>query len=375
MRLLRVICLLAAHGLYISTVSAVLDRSRSQFRSWFPTIEKYSKDHWMKEDCPKEFEAYFDENLKEEGGAHVYSSDLMNCILNVYGEVNKANMAVTAILLALLPGGLVQFGPSMAEISLLSTRRPILAMLLGFGLMSPNPNEFEYEAILEKASNNNEPLVPLRILDGRSFAAKVLVSLVEYGIGLAATGNLFWEVYRFTYQAISLAPMVVYIYGLPETSILFGWAFLNIPIYLLSFSVFALTFRRTTSRSNLVSFIVGELTPCGQGRNLTLRRRDNRRFQQNLLGTAVRVIGGLHIILGTVLIGSIVLIPLADSLPVIYTFVFAALLTRAVLVYELNGLARKTTIEKENMSREADAEAKGLLGVNCIPLTQRDMEE
>jgi hypothetical protein len=87
------------------------------------------------------------------------------------------------------------------------------------------------------------------------------------------------------------------------------------------------------------------------------------------------VIGGLHIILGTVLIGSIVLIPLADSLPVIYTFVFAALFTRAVLIYELNGLARKTTVEKEKMSREVDAEAKGLLCVNCIPLNQRDMEE
>jgi hypothetical protein len=65
---------------------------------------------------------------------------------------------------------------------------------------------------------------------------------------------------------------------------------------------------------------------------------------------------------------------LADSLPVIYTFVFAALFTRAVLVYELNGLARKTTVE-EKMSRGADAEAKGLLCVNCIPLNQRDMEE
>nr|CEG03759.1 unnamed protein product [Fusarium acuminatum CS5907] len=375
MRLSRMICLLAAHGLYICTVSAVLDRSRSQFRTWFPTIEKYSKEHWMKEDCPRQFEAYFDENLKEEPGDHRYSGELLNCILNVYGEVNKANMAVTAILLALLPGGLVQFGPSMAEISLLSTRRPLLAMLLGFGLMSPNPTEFEYEAILEKASNNNEPLVPLRILDGRSFAAKALVSLVEYGIGLAATGNLFWEVYRFTYRAISLAPMVVYIHGLPETSILFGWAFLNIPIYLLSFGVFALTFCRTTPGSNFVRLVVDELTPCGQGRNHTIRRRNNRRFQQNLLGAAVRVIGGLHIILGTVLIGSIVLIPLADSLPVIYTFVFAALFTRAVLVHELNGLARKTTVEKEKMPREVDAEAKGLLCVNCIPLNQRDMEE
>ncbi|KAM0293161.1 hypothetical protein HYE67_007947 [Fusarium culmorum] len=374
MRLSRLICLLAVPSLYLSTVSAVLDRSRSQFRTWFPTIEKYSKEHWMKEDCPRQFEAYFDEDLKEEPGDHRYSGELLNCILNVYGEVNKANMAVTAILLALLPGGLVQFGPSMAEISLLSTRRPLLAMLLGFGLMSPNPTEFEYEAILEKASNNNEPLVPLRILDGRSFAAKALVSLVEYGIGLAATGNLFWEVYKFTYHAISLAPMVVYIHGLPETSILFGWAFLNIPIYLLSFGVFALTFRRTTPGNNLVRLIVDELTPCGQGRNHTVRRRDNRLFQQNLLGAAVRVIGGLHIILGTVLIGSIVLIPLADSLPVIYTFVFAALFTRAVLVYELNGLARKTTVE-EKMPRGADAEAKGLLCVNCIPLNQRDMEE
>jgi hypothetical protein len=62
-------------------------------------------------------------------------------------------------------------------------------------------------------------------------------------------------------------------------------------------------------------------------------------------------------------------------LPVIYTFVFAALFTRAVLVYELNGLARKTTVENEKMPREVDAEAKDLLCVNCIPLNQRDMEE
>jgi hypothetical protein len=70
---------------------------------------------------------------------------------------------------------------------------------------------------------------------------------------------------------------------------------------------------------------------------------------------------------------------LADSLPVIYTFVFAALSTRAVLVYELNGLTRKTTVEKEKdmgkMPWGVDAESRGLLCVNCIPLNQRDMEE
>lgn len=344
MRRSKILYLLAAHGLCISIAAAGLDRSRSQFRQFFPTVDYYSKPRFH-EECPQQFADYFNESLHDTGGSHRYSSDLMNCVLNTYGEINKANMAVTAILLALLPAGLVQFGPSMAEISLLSTRRPVLATFLGFGLMSPNPTEFDFEGILEKASNDGVPLIPIRALDGRHFIAKVLVSFIEYAIAMGATGNFFYQVYRFTYHAVSLAPMVVFLPGVPETATLFGWAFLNLPIYLLSFVVFALTFRRTTprQRNRLVEFILDELTPCGQGRDLGIERRQDRKFLQRLLGNAVRLVGGLHIILGTVLIGSIVLIPLADSLPVIYSFVFAALLTRAVLSYELNGLARRTT--------------------------------
>jgi hypothetical protein len=359
MRRSKILYLLAAHGLCISIAAAGLDRSRSQFRQFFPTVEQYSKPRFH-EECPKQFAEYFNESLHETGGSHRYSGDLMDCILNAYGEMNKANMAVTAILLALLPAGLVQFGPSMAEISLLSTRRPVLATFLGFGLMSPNPTEFDFEGILEKASNDGAPLIPIRALDGRHFVAKVLVSLIEYAIAMGATGNLFYQVYRFTYHAVSLAPLVVYLPGLPETATLFGWAFLNLPIYLLSFIVFALTFRRTTPRrrNRLAEFILDELTPCGQGRDLRIERRQDRKFLQHLLGTAVRLVGGLHIILGTVLIGSIVLIPLADSLPVIYTFVFAALLTRAVLSYELNGLARKTNVELTEKPGQVDTQAR-----------------
>ncbi|EXA28896.1 hypothetical protein FOVG_19532 [Fusarium oxysporum f. sp. pisi HDV247] len=343
MRRSKILCLLAAQGLSVSIAAAGLDRSRSQFRQFFPTVERYFKPR-LHEECPKQFADYFNESLHEMDGSHRYSSDLMDCILNAYGEVHKANMAVTGILLALLPAGLVQFGPSMAEISLLSARRPVLATFLGFGLMSPNPTEFDFEGILEKASNDGAPLIPIKALDGKHFVAKVLVSLIEYAIAMAATGNLFYQVYRFTYYAVSLAPLVVYLPGLPETATLFGWAFLNLPIYLLSFVVFALTFRQTTPRrrNRLVELILDELTPCGQGRDLRIERRQDRKFLQHLLGTAVRLAGGLHIILGTVLIGSIALIPLADSLPVIYTFVFAAILTRAILSYELNGLARRT---------------------------------
>jgi hypothetical protein len=363
MRRSKILHFLAAHGLCISIVVAGSHRSRTQFKRFFPTVEQYSKPRFHKE-CPEQFANYFNESLPDPGRSHQWSGDLMDCILNAYGELSKANMAVTAILLALLPAGLVQFGPSMAEISLLSTRRPFLATLLGFGLMSPNPDEFDFEGILQKASNGGAPLIPMRVLDGRHFMAKVLVSVVEYGIAMAATGNYFYQIYRLTYWAVSLAPLCVYLPGLPETATLFGWAFLNLPLYLLSFAVFALAFRRATPKSGysrggnrLVELITAELTPCSQGRDLRIQRRQNWQTLQRLLGAAIRLIAGLHIILGTVLIGSIVLIPLADSLPVIYSFVFAAIFTRAVLSYELNGLARKTSLEPTKSADQINTQA------------------
>ncbi|RSL96485.1 hypothetical protein CEP52_011444 [Fusarium oligoseptatum] len=302
--------LLAACSLHISPATAALDRTRSQFKHFFPTVETYAKERFHKA-CPEQFANYFNESLPDPGQGHKYSGDLMECILEEWGELNKANMAVTAILLALLPAGLVQFGPSMAEISILSTRRPFLATLLGFGLMSPNPAE---------------------LWTGDIFIAKVLVSLVEYVIAMGATANCFFQIYRFTYLAISLAPLVAYVPGVPEAATLFGWAFLNLPLF-------------NKRRNRFIEFIIAELTPCGQGPTLRLQRREGRETLQRLLGSLTRLIAGLHIIVGTTLIGSIVLIPLGDCLPVIYSFVFAAILTRAVLSYEISCLAKRTEIE------------------------------
>ncbi|KAI1047011.1 hypothetical protein LB505_013592 [Fusarium chuoi] len=344
----KVLSLLAAYSLYISIAAAGLSRSRSQFKTFFPTVEEHDK--WkFHENCSDQFTDYWNESKEDPGRGHEWSRNLLECILEEYGEANKANMAVTGILLALLPAGLVQFGPGLAEISLLSTRRPILATLLGFGLLSPSPTEFKFEDILEKALNGGQALIPINALngDGTPFLSKLLVSLIEYGIAMAATANYFYHLFRFTYHAVPLAPLVVYIPGIPETATLFGWGFLNLPIFLLAFVVSAKTVRPITSRSEddrkrdcIAKFIIAELTPCGQGSKLKgIQTPECPRTLPRLLGPAVRLVAGLHIITGTVLIGSIVLIPLGDSLPVIYAFIFAAICTRAILSYELNGLA------------------------------------
>ncbi|KAF5632615.1 hypothetical protein F25303_9346 [Fusarium sp. NRRL 25303] len=341
----KVLSLLAAYSLYFSIAAAGLSRSRSQFKTFFPTIEEHDKLRFQ-ENCSDQFTDYWNESKEDPGRGHEWSKNLLDCILDEYGEVNKANMAVTGILLALLPAGLVQFGPGLAEISLLSTRRPILATLLGFGLLSPSPTEFGFKDILEKALNGGQALIPIKALngDGIPLLAKLLVSLVEYSIAMAAAANYFYHLFRFTYHAVPLAPLVVYIPGIPEAATLFGWGLLNLPIFLLAFVVSAKTVGPITSESDsknyLAKFITVELTPCGQGPKLEkIQTPGCPRTLPRLLGPAVRLVAGLHIITGTVLIGSIVLIPLGDSLPVIYAFIFAAICTRAILSYELNGMA------------------------------------
>ncbi|KAF5974363.1 hypothetical protein FCOIX_8306 [Fusarium coicis] len=242
----KLLYLLAACCLYTSFALG-LGRSRSQFKTFFPTIEEHDK--WRFEaNCSDQFIAHWNGSQEDPGRGHEWSKTLLECILEGHGEVNKANMAATGIMLALLPAGLVQFGPRLAEISLLSTRRPILATLLGFGLLPPTPTEFDFEKILSRALNGGQD---------------------------------------------------------PELE---------------------------------------EIQTTGRPRALP-----------RLLGPAVRLVAGLHIITGTVLIGSIILIPLADSLPVIYAFISAAICTRAILSFELNGLALKTNPETAKLNKKKTA--------------------
>jgi hypothetical protein len=70
-----------------------LSRSRSQFKTFFPTIEKHDK--WRFEaNCSDQFIAYWNESQEDPGRGHEWSKTLLECILEGYGEVNKTNMAV-----------------------------------------------------------------------------------------------------------------------------------------------------------------------------------------------------------------------------------------------------------------------------------------
>lgn len=341
--------------------SEAFDRTRSQFERFFWTFETFNR-HIIYEECSTEFADYRDLNKKDDPAWHRWSVTLLACVLDKVDEIEKATMAVTGILFALLPVLMAQVGPSVPELVFLSTRRPILAALLGYGSLSPNPTAAmgfeELEEVVDKAKKRRNILPNWGFLNKPNFLVMIIISGLEYAIALAAAGNCFYQIWRLTYRGISVAPIVVYAIGIPESATLFGWAALNLPVHVVGFLSFALAFRhKATSPSRrffLARWIVNELTPCAHGTDFTLVERTSLPSLQAFTGALTRLAASLHIILGTVLLGSVYFVVLNDSLPIIYAFVAAGVGTRLVLEFELLGLAKSLKKADEELSRRSD---------------------
>ena len=111
-------------------------RAHDQFLNFFPTTAGFLPEI-IQSKCAEQFANYTNQSLPDDAG-HIYAGRLIDCALPACTQGYQNEFTVAGLLIGLLPAGLSQFGPSMADLALLATRRPILAFLLGFGTPSPN---------------------------------------------------------------------------------------------------------------------------------------------------------------------------------------------------------------------------------------------
>jgi hypothetical protein len=353
---------------HVTSCHASLGRTTDQFVDYFTTFDTYTKPHILT-NCRDEYRRYTNGSLEEAFGQHTYAGQLLDCILDkVLTETEKAGMALTGILFAILPVLLAQIGPTVSEISFLSARRPVLAALLAYGSLSPNPASpmgFEdLEELVEKTKKRRDPLAKLGFLKRPSPMILTIVSALQYAIGIAAAGNSFFQLWRLTYRGVPIAPIVVYIAGLPEEATLFGWAALALPVHVLGFITFRLAFNRepAPSKSSLLRrMLINEITPSLYRTDFDLTPRNDSVALQAFFSIGVRLCSSLHIIAGSALLGSVYFVFLADSLVVIYTFVATALATRLVLDFELLGLARSLNQREMESSDEKTVDPEPML--------------
>jgi hypothetical protein len=102
---------------------------RLKLQTWFP----YDSAYWIKaaSRCEAEITAYLINNRTE--ACLTPCACAADCILEDIPGTLQSNYASAQVILGLVPAVLFTIGPSIADVAVISTRRPLLAVLIWAG--------------------------------------------------------------------------------------------------------------------------------------------------------------------------------------------------------------------------------------------------
>lgn len=97
--------------------------SKLKFQKWSPDFEADLKPSWTTGDCQTAYDQYLYNRTSQQDRCGA----LLECILENTNEKRKTTMASAQVVLGLAAPLLAGLGQSLAEISLLSSQRPLLS--------------------------------------------------------------------------------------------------------------------------------------------------------------------------------------------------------------------------------------------------------
>ncbi|KFY41098.1 hypothetical protein V494_03203 [Pseudogymnoascus sp. VKM F-4513 (FW-928)] len=116
----------------------------------------------------------------------------MVCLIQHIDEINKADMASATVLLGLAPAMLAMVGPNIAEISLLSSKRPILSFLIAMSAPALNIGSlFEFRSPVQVLRDQRKELKFITKISP-SFTPRSLYIIVvlQYAFLLGSIANV-----------------------------------------------------------------------------------------------------------------------------------------------------------------------------------------
>ncbi|KAK2883364.1 hypothetical protein FQN49_000004 [Arthroderma sp. PD_2] len=341
----------------LSIAAPVAARSTSQFRQFFPAWNGYLLDIIDKE-CKEQRDKYFDPS----NGERMLSYNLADCLLGGMEEFRKTEMGITAVILGLLPTMLQTFGPTVAEVSVLASRRPLLALFLGIAMPSVSTG-----GPLANPAESLRRAIDFRIRSLVLPQARwswLLISAAQYLIAAAAAANVFHQVYQLAYLSISVSAIAVDSGSISETYTPFLWLMLLVPVHLLGFWRLKLRYRpskeagdeKLTERKSWIQGFKSEFVPCALGNPLLLTKVD-----KGLLSIVVQffmeIASAVVFIFSTVALSSQIFISLGDVVPIIVRFLIGTLVCRAILLFELHGLREVTSQPQKKDAKHSGYES------------------
>lgn len=269
----------------------------------------------------------------------------LSCLLGTTDEAAKGDMASASVLLGLTPSILAGLGPSLAEVSLLSLRRPILAFLISLGSPAIYPSRV---GTYDNPSRVYE-LVPgaLAVPGIKSYPG--FVSAAEYLLAAAAIANVFQVSYDIGVRGVlgwwcefSFAPIF--------------WTLLTAVIHLFASLALRISLTRPKGQVRgtktidlkstwafLTRFIDREWT-------LSANNKDPRELDEAVVGpvgVGLQLFAGwfaiCHIAFGTAVFAGFSLVGTGDAAILLVRYLASGTVCRLIMLFEIGGMREVDT--------------------------------
>lgn len=338
-----------------------------KFNKWFPEfggrIDAVSAGV-----CQVNLQAYLGNHTARESLPDTvieYCFNQNDCIMDNLVESIKSNMGTAQVLLGLTPVILSNFGLRIAEISVMSTQRPLLTLMLAFGAPAVYPTRLlRYDNPFEILRTNSLRLkfFPLQLQKRHA----VFISIAEYLIAAAAIANVF-------HCTITLGLWTLSIIGCETFIFPFLWVILALAVHIpaavalrflkgskLKISSLAAEFRRPALRpigKELRHAFWREFKPCAIGPSLVVEDDETSKFAIGLNYLA-GILASAQLTWGISVFSSLLYISIRDASFVVARLVASALVCQLILSFELKGL-EDVLAGSERESAEAKAKPLG----------------
>ncbi|KAI0871631.1 hypothetical protein GGS24DRAFT_470676 [Hypoxylon argillaceum] len=300
---------------------------------------------------------------------------VIDCVLGVFPESRKAELATGALVLGLIPTILQTIGSSTAETSLVGLRRPLLGFLISAGspavsMMKTSDFAKAITELVEGGSPSDSiGIGSLRWSPSRGKWA-VFIALVEYAVVGGAVANVLHLAWNLGIYAIAIfAPNTIF--GVPL------WTLGAALIHLAGSLAVSLRVRiRTVKARNEEDYNTRTAAPINTWLPVQLlptvfqppmivevQREGPRNYWFYMLAWAISIGILAQVAFGTLVLSGLLFFSLTDCLTIVGRYALSAVACRAVVVLELSGMmAAMVPAQGEGVSEVIEPERIVLTG-------------
>jgi hypothetical protein len=278
------------------------------------------------------------------------------CILNEMSELSKSYMGSSSLVLGFVPVLFSTLGPSISEVALLSTKRPVLAAILSLGAVGVQQTRvFQYndDAVADILEQSTVlPGVIARWLLERRYRC-IGTSVLQYLLAALAVANVSWASWD-----LGLASGLNFICQSSYMPVI--WT--SVPGLVLLPAAVALNIKGAKHSKDMSSsfrFITSEWQLC-----LTQTRISKSAIERDVsivcwhwVSTAL---GFVHVLLGILIYSSLMFTMTTDAVIVVVRYLASVAVCRLILIFELAGM-RSTCCQQSKIGDGDDVALRPLV--------------